>query len=209
MLFSKVVSFEGGKSELARDGLPHEQQYNKAVHSVLQDMGYRTFAPEASEKGKGKPDLAVEIGAKTFIIEGAKSKIPEHLERFRNFENYQSAIHKGLYIIGTDSNTILGTMTTHAGGDVQVIGLVPNKAHTAYTVHVKSKGIPINTFRVDCDLVARRLVLKDDGEPELYSVQSLKSVNLSPKAQSRRWVRSLVGWFFFCLSPFSASVFRK
>ena len=210
MLFSKVVSFEGGESELATDGLPHEQQYNKAVHSVLQDMGYMTFAPEASEKGKGKPDLAVKIGAKTFIIEGAKSKIFEHLERFRNFENYKSASHKGLYIIGNDSKTILTTMTTHAGGDVQVIGLVPNIAHTAYTVHVKSKGIePINTFRVDCDLVARRLVLKDDGEPELYSVQSLKSVNLSPKAQSRRWVRSLVGWFFFCLSPFSASVFRK
>ena len=210
MLFSKVVSFEGGESELATDGLPHEQQYNKAVHSVLQDMGYMTFAPEASEKGKGKPDLAVKIGAKTFIIEGAKSKIPEHLERFRNFENYKSASHKGLYIIGNDSKTILTTMTTHAEGDVQVIGLVPNIAHTAYTVHVKSKGIePINTFRVDCDLVARRLVLKDDGEPELYSVQSLKSVNLSPKAQSRRWVRSLVGWFFFCLSPFSASVFRK
>lgn len=210
MLFSKVVSFEGGESELATDGLPHEQQYNKAVHSVLQDMGYMTFAPEASEKGKGKPDLAVKIGAKTFIIEGAKSKIPEHLERFRNFENYKSASHKGLYIIGNDSKTILTTMTTHAGGDVQVIGLVPNIAHTAYTVHVKSKGIePIDTFRVDCDLVARRLVLKDDGEPELYSVQSLKSVNLSPKAQSRRWVRSLVGWFFFCLSPFSASVFRK
>ena len=210
MLFSKVVSFEGGESELATDGLPHEQQYNKAVHSVLQDMGYMTFAPEASEKGKGKPDLAVKIGAKTFIIEGAKSKIPEHLERFRNFENYKSASHKGLYIIGNDSKTILTTMTTHAGGDVQVIGLVPNIAHTAYTVHVKSKGIePIDTFRVDCDLVARRLVLKGDGEPELYSVQSLKSVNLSPKAQSRRWVRSLVGWFFFCLSPFSASVFRK
>ena len=177
MLFSKVVSFEGGESELATDGLPHEQQYNKAVHSVLQDMGYMTFAPEASEKGKGKPDLAVKIGAKTFIIEGAKSKIPEHLERFRNFENYKSASHKGLYIIGNDSKTILTTMTT--------------------------------PFRVDCDLVARRLVLKGDGEPELYSVQSLKSVNLSPKAQSRRWVRSLVGWFFFCLSPFSASVFRK
>ena len=210
MLFSKVVSFEGGESELARDGLPHEQQYNKAVHSVLQDMGYMAFAPEASEKGKGKPDLAVKIDAKTFIIEGAKSKIPEHLKRFRNFENYKSASHKGLYIIGNDSKTILRTMTTHEGGDVQVIGLVPNIAHTAYTVHVKSKGIePINTFRVDCDLVARRLVLKDDGEPELYSVQSLKSVNLSPKAQSRRWVRSLVGWFFFCLSPFSASVFRK
>ena len=210
MLFSKVVSFEGGESELATDGLPHEQQYNKAVHSVLQDMGYSTFAPEASETGKGKPDLAVKIGAKTFIIEGARSKIPEHLERFQNLENYKIASHKGLYIIGNDSTKILRTMTTPEGGDVQVIGLAPNIAHTAYTVHVKSKGIKsINTFTVDCDLVARRLVLKDDGKPELYSVQSLKSVNLSQEPQSRRWARSLVVLFLFCLSLFSASVFRK
>ncbi|CAK9005869.1 AAA domain-containing protein, partial [Durusdinium trenchii] len=81
---------------------------------------------------------------------------------------------------------------------VQVIGLVPNIAHTAYTVHVKSKGMIINTFNVECDLVARRLVLKDDGKPELYSVQSL-SVNLPPTAQTSTsattkavWVRQLL-----------------
>ena len=210
MLFSKVVSFEAGKSELAKDCLPHEQQYNLAIHSVLQDMGYSTLAPEASETGKGKPDLAVKIGAETFIIELARSKIPRHLKRFQDLKDYKIASHKGLCIIGNNKETMLQTVKKTDGRDVQIIGLVPNIAHTAYTVHVKSKGIePINTFRVDCDLVARRLVLKDDGEPELYSVQSLKSVNLSPKAQSRRWVRSLVGWFFFCLSPFSASVFRK
>ena len=210
MLFSKVVSFEAGKSELAKDCLPHEQQYNLAIHSVLQDMGYSTLAPEASETGKGKPDLAVKIGAETFIIELARSKIPQHLKRFQDLKDYKIASHKGLCIIGNNKETMLQTVKKTDGRDVQIIGLVPNIAHTAYTVHVKSKGIePINTFRVDCDLVARRLVLKDDGEPELYSVQSLKSVNLSPKAQSRRWVRSLVGWFFFCLSPFSASVFRK
>ena len=210
MLFSKVVSFEAGKSELAKDCLPHEQQYNLAIHSVLQDMGYSTLAPEASETGKGKPDLAVKIGAETFIIELARSKIPQHLKRFQGLKEYKIASHKGLCIIGHNKETMLQTVKKTDGRDVQIIGLVPNIAHTAYTVHVKSKGIEaINTFRVDCDLVARRLVLKDDGEPELYSVQSLKSVNLSPKAQSRRWVRSLVGWFFFCLSPFSASVFRK
>ncbi|CAE7374380.1 unnamed protein product [Symbiodinium sp. CCMP2592] len=198
MLFCKVVSFEGDESELATDGLPHEQQYNKAAHSVLHDMGYRTFAPEASGTGKGKPDLKVQIGTTTFIIEGAKGKIPEHLERFQNFENYKNAEHKGLYIISNNNEKMLETVRKTSEGDVQIIGLVPNIAHTAYTVHVKSKGIKsINTFTVDCDLVARRLVLKDDGEPELYSVQSLKSVNLSPKAQSSKtsepvvWVREL------------------
>ena len=187
------MSFEAGKSELAGDRLPHEQQYKLAIHSVLQDMGYSTFAPEASETGKGKPDIAVKIGAETFIIELAKSKIPQHLERFQVLEDYKIASHKGLYIIGNDSKKILSTMTKHKGGDVQIIGLVPNIAHTAYTVYVKSKGIKsINTFTVDCDLVARRLMLKDDGKPELYTVQSLKSVNLSQKPESRRWARSLV-----------------
>ncbi|CAE7221779.1 unnamed protein product [Symbiodinium natans] len=183
MLFSMVVSFEGGESELATDGLPHEQQYNKAVHSVLRDMGYSTFAPEASETGKGKPDFAAKIGAKTFIIECARSKILEHLERFQNLENYKIANHKGLCIIGNDNEKMLGAVRKTKGSDVQVMGLVPNIAHTAYTVHVKSKGIKsVNTFRVDCDLVARRLVLKDDGKPELYSVESLKS--MSPNAAS-------------------------
>ena len=85
---------------------------------------------------------------------------------------------------------MLDTVKSTEADDVQVIGLVPNIAHTAYTVHVKSKGInSINTFNVDCDLVARRLVLKDNGKPELYSVQSLKSVKLSPTAQPSRWVK--------------------
>ena len=93
---------------------------------------------------------------------------------------------------------MLQTVKKTDGRDVQIIGLVPNIAHAAYTVHVKSQGIQsINTFTVDCDLVARRLVLKVDGKPELYSVQSLKSVNLSQKPESRRWARSLVVLFLF------------
>ncbi|CAE7938425.1 unnamed protein product, partial [Symbiodinium necroappetens] len=131
LLFSKVISFAGDTSELAKE------------------VGYQAFAPELSEKG--------------------------HQE----LEMYKKAEHKGLYVIGNDGEKMLETVSQTEGGDVQIIGLVPNIAHTAYTVHVKSKGIQsINTFTVDCDLVARRLVLKDDGKPELHRVQSLKSVNL-------------------------------
>ena len=114
--------------------------------------------------------------------------------------NYKNAKHKGLYIIGNDNKKMRDTVNKTQAVDVQVIGLVPNIAHTAYNVHVKSKGMIINTFNVECDLVARRLVLKDDGKPELYSVQSLKSVNLSPTAQTRRWVKSCSFVCFFCLS---------
>ncbi|CAE7702457.1 unnamed protein product [Symbiodinium pilosum] len=167
-----VVSFEGDVSQLGKGGLPHEQQYNQAILSVLTEIGYKPFAPQSSKEGDGKPDLMVNMDEETFVMEGAKGQISEHLERFKNLENYKIASHKGLYIISNNNEKT-------EGGDVQVIGLVPNIAHTAYTVHVKSKGIKsINTFTVDCDLVARRLVLKDDGKPELYSVQSLKSVSL-------------------------------
>ena len=187
LFFSNVVSFEGDVSQLATGGLPHEEQYNQAILSVLTEIGYKPFAPQSSTEGDGKPDLMVNICQETFVMEGAKARIEKHLGRFNKFENYKNAVHKGVYMIGKDNEKVLRTVMTSRGGDVQVIGLVPNSAHTAYTVHVKSKGIEhINTFTVDCDLVARRLVLKDDGKPELYSVQSLKSVNLSPKAQSRR-----------------------
>ena len=210
LFFSKVVSFEGDVSQLAKSGLPHEQQYNQAILSVLTEIGYKPFAPQSSQQGAGKPDLMVSIGEETFALDGMKQNIQEHLRRFNSMTNYKNAKHKGLYIIGNDNARMLETCRNTEAGDVQIIGLVPNIAHTAYTVHVKTKGMrSINTFRVDCDLVARRLVLKDDGEPELYSVQSLKSVNLFTKAQSRRWVRSLVVLFLFCLSSFSASVFRK
>ncbi|CAJ1361089.1 unnamed protein product, partial [Effrenium voratum] len=147
-----VVSFEGETSELAKDSLPHETQYNHAFHWVLQTMGYQSFAPQSSKEGEGKPDLRVHIGEESFASS----------------------------IIGNDSEKMLETLKKTEAGKVQLIGLVPNIAHTAHTVHVKSKGIErINTCNVDCDLVARKLVLKDNGKPELHSVQSLKSINLS------------------------------
>ena len=192
LLFSRVVSFEANTSELAKDGLPSEEQYNEAICTTLKDMTYQPVSTKQSRKGEGNPYIALEIGGERFVLEGVKSsgKITKHLQRFNSMTNYKNAKHKGLYIIGNDNKKMRDTVNKTQAVDVQVIGLVTNIAHTAYTVHVKSKGMIINTFNVECDLVARRLVLKDDGKPELYSVQSLKSVNLSPTAQTRRWVKS-------------------
>ena len=199
LLFSRVVSFEANTSELAKDGLPSEEQYNDAICTTLKDMTYQPISTKQSRKGEGNPDIALEIGGERFVLEGVKFRggINSHLQRFNNKTNYKNAKHKGLYIIGNDNKKMRDTVNKTQAVDVQAIGLVPNIAHTAYTVHVKSKGMIINTFNVECDLVARRLVLKDDGKPELYSVQSLKSVNLSPTAQTRRWVKSC-SFFFFC-----------
>ncbi|CAJ1387561.1 unnamed protein product [Effrenium voratum] len=197
LLFSQVVSFEGNTSELAKDGLPGEEQYNQAICTVLKDMGFQPVSTKRSRKGEGNPDIALEIGGERFVLEGVKlnGNITEHLSK----TNYKNAKHKALYIIGNDSERMLDKVKKTTADDVQVIGLVPNIAHTGYTVHVKSKGIKsTNKFTVDCDLVARRLVLKDDGKPELHSVQSLKSINLPPKAETSQpaktemvWVREL------------------
>ena len=202
LLFSRVVSFEANTSELAKDGLPSEEQYNDAICTTLKDMTYQPISTKQSRKGEGNPDIALEIGGEKFVLEGVKLRggINSHLQRFNNMTNYKNAKHKGLYIIGNDNKKMRDTVNETQAVDVQVIGLVPNIAHTAYNVHVKSKGMIINTFNVECDLVARRLVLKDDGKPELYSVQSLKSVNPSPTAQTRRWVKSCSFVCFFCLS---------
>lgn len=68
-------------------------------------------------------------------------------------------------------------------------------------MHVKSKGIStINTFNVECDLVAKRLVLKDDGKAELYSAQSLFYIKLAePVAQTSLSVHLLFWIVLTCL----------
>ncbi|CAJ1461790.1 unnamed protein product [Effrenium voratum] len=175
LLFSQVVSFEGNTSELAKDGLPGEEQYNQAICTVLKDMGFQPVSTKRSRKGEGNPDIALEIGGERFVLEGVKlnGNITEHLQRFDSKTNYKNAKHKALYIIGNDSERMLDKVKKTTADDVQVIGLVPNIAHTAYTVHVKSKGIErINTCNVDCqpaktEMVWVRELKEENGEYKL------------------------------------------
>ncbi|CAJ1376261.1 unnamed protein product [Effrenium voratum] len=191
------------KTQLEDSGIKLDQK-SIEFFAIWKKLNYRALEFHSSCTGEGKPDCAVQIEKETFVLEGVmhvrgQGQINQHLQRFNNMVNYKNAKHQGLYIIGNDSDKMLKTLKNTKAGKVQLIGLVPNIAHTAYTVHVKSEGIEgINTCNVDCDLVARRLVLKDDGKPELHSVQSLKSINLSPKAETSQpaktemvWVREL------------------
>ena len=118
---------------MAKDGLPVEAQYNQAIHTVLEEVGYQRFAPELSEKGKGKPDLVVNIDEETFVMEGTKSGINDHLERFKRLEMYKEAKHKGLYIISKDGEKMLKTVSRTEGGDVQNHRLGPQ--HRPHRIH--------------------------------------------------------------------------
>ena len=100
LLFSRVVSFEANTSELAKDGLPSEEQYNDAIFTTLKDMTYQPVSTKQSRNGEGNPDIALEIGGERFVLEGVKfrGQITKHLQRFDSMENYKNAKHKGLYM---------------------------------------------------------------------------------------------------------------
>ena len=66
LLFSRVVSFEANTSELAKDGLPSEEQYNDAICTTLEDMTYQPISTKQSRKGEGNPDIALEIAGERF-----------------------------------------------------------------------------------------------------------------------------------------------
>ena len=176
--FSKVVSLGG--QMLGADGLPHEDDYNAAIVGALQSLEYVAY-PTKCPTG-GRPDCTVRVGGQTFVLEGVKlgNKIENHRERFEKNRNYRDANHKGLFIIGNDIDKVNQTVKNTNAEGVQIIGLIPNSAHTTYTVLVQGMG----DFVVECDLVARGLKVQADGTRQLVCVQTLKNFEAKPSSQS-------------------------
>eukprot|EP00434_Breviolum_minutum_P046966 symbB.v1.2.044126.t1/scaffold26175.1/size406/1 len=111
----------------------------------------------------------------------------EHLERFEKNQNYRDANHKGLFIIGNDIDKVNQTVKNTNAEGVQIIGLIPNSAHTTYTVLVQGMGdfgVFVDHFVVECDLVARGLKVQADGTRQLVCVQTLKNFEAKPSSQS-------------------------
>ena len=201
--FSKVVSLGG--QMLGADGLPHEDDYNAAIVGALQSLEYDAYATKFPTGGR--PDCTVRVGGQTFVLEGVKreNNIMEHLERFEKKYNYRDANHKGLFIIGNDIDKVNQTVKNTKAEGVQIIGLIPNSAHTTYTVLVQGMG----DFVVECDLVARGLKVQADGTRQLVCVQTLKNFQAKPSSQSANsrliWNR-LVSFVSFVLVFFFSSL---
>ena len=112
----------------------------------------------------------------------SSSTISDHRLRFDKRERYyDGAAHKALYIIGEDVGKVCEKVKAVKTEGVEIIGLVPNRAHSHYTVLVRTKdaeaGSDPISFGVECDLVARSF-RTNGGVPDIQCVQELSHIDL-------------------------------
>ena len=146
LTFARVVSFAAdleSNSSLSVSDLPYEDQYNGAITHALQRLGYKASAP--LNPRNGKVDVLVQIDQTAFSLECIMANRDqqshnEHRNRFDkpNQTNYFNADHKALLTIGSVETVRERVRNTRADG-VEIIGLMPNIAHTGY--HVLYRGL--------------------------------------------------------------------
>lgn len=188
LTFSKVTAFPVGRAEespLSANGLPFEPQYNAAIIAELQNMKYEADVVHSSREGEGKVDIFLRFGKqRSFVLEGimaaaGQTKHNQHRLRFENFKHSKDATHKGLYMIGVESDVKQRVADMDAEG-VEIVGLVPSRAHTAYTIHYKtSRGVIFEPFTVPCDLVARRIEFEGERNFQVKHAQHFDGMRLS------------------------------
>ena len=139
------VDATDSRAILSHEDLPFEDLYNAAIINTFKRLGYRAGSSESPSVGK--VDIFVNDKQK-FRLEGimatrgqeGKKGHDEHRNRFDNPNQtaYSKADHKGLFTIGVVDDVRLRVVNTRAEG-VEIIGLVPNIAHTGY--HILYRGL--------------------------------------------------------------------
>ena len=141
----RLVVATDSRSILSQEDLPFEDLYSAAIINALRRLGYA--ADSSKSPSVGKVDIFVNDKQK-FRLEGimatrgqeGKKGHDEHRGRFDNPNQpaYSKADHKGLFTIGVVEYVRLRVVNTRAEG-VEIIGLVPNIAHTGY--HILYRGL--------------------------------------------------------------------
>ena len=141
----RLVVATDSRSILSQEDLPFEDLYSAAIINALQRLGYA--ADSSKSPSVGKVDIFVNDKQK-FRLERIMAKRgqkgnqshDEHRGRFDNPNQaaYSEADHKGLFTIGVVDDVRLRVVNTRAEG-VEIIGLVPNIAHTGY--HILYRGL--------------------------------------------------------------------
>ena len=150
----RPVDATDSRAILSKEDLPFEDLYNAAIIIALRRLGYA--ADSSKSPSVGKVDIFVDLEQK-FRLEGimakrgqkGKQSHDEHRDRFDNPNRsaYSKADHKGLFTIGVVNDVRLRVINTRAEG-VEIIGLVPNIAHTGY--HILYRGLEAKLFPHVC-----------------------------------------------------------
>ena len=133
----RPVDATDSRAILSREDLPFEDLYNAAITNALRRLG--NAADSSKSPSVGKVDIFVNLEQK-FRLEGimatrTQREHDEHRNRFDkpNQTAYSKADHKGLFTIGVVDDVRPRVINTRAEG-VEIIGLVPNIAHTGYRI---------------------------------------------------------------------------
>ncbi|CAJ1337885.1 unnamed protein product [Effrenium voratum] len=182
--FAQVVGFSpkaAADSSLSKDDLPFEDQYNAAIIEVLQRLGYA--ADSSHNKEVGKVDIFVNIDNRTFGVECimAKRGPTDHENHRGRFDTalyaYSNADHKALVTIGSSKSRARERVLKTKADGVEIIGLVPNIAHTGYNILYRgaqaAEGADLVEYYVECDLVARAL----DTSNRIRCIQKVLHIN--------------------------------
>ena len=139
------VDATDSRAILSKEDLPFEDLYSAAIINALRRLGYAAGSSESPSVGK--VDIFVNDKQK-FRLEGimatrgqkGEKGHHEHRGRFDNPNQpaYSKADHKGLFTIGVVRDVRVRVINTRAEG-VEIIGLVPNIAHTGY--HILYRGL--------------------------------------------------------------------
>ena len=144
LTFARVVGYApnaAAASALSASNSPFEDQYNRAIIDALTELGYLAHSCESPTAGK--VDVCVSIADKTFSMEGimAHRGPRDHADHRKRFDNpslgaYSTATHK--FTIGSTERTVRDRVNATRAEGVEIIGLVPNVAHTRY--HIFYRG---------------------------------------------------------------------
>ncbi|CAE7041049.1 unnamed protein product, partial [Symbiodinium sp. CCMP2456] len=204
LTFVQVVGYSpqaASSSALSTDELPFEDQYNAAIIESLTKLGYKTDSSHSPTVGK--VDIFADIEDRSFSVECimAKRRIDDHHEHRSRFDNpstpaYSKADNKALVTIGRSKDLVRHRVSQTKADGVEIIGLVPNAAHTGYSILYRgaqaTQGADLVEYNVECDLVARAL----DTNGRLHCIQKVSHI-AQPQGQPTApptftvWVRQL------------------
>ena len=158
------------------EGLPSEVHYTGAIIQLLQRLGFGATSVETGNEGKVDIYCTMQDGS-TFAIEAVMAaRSPavnkEHRNRFDRVQNYKDAKYKCLLIIGRQDSRLRKLVQGTRGG-IEIVGLVPNSAHTGYRVYVKRRGGEALDFYIPCDGVARSFSFRDE---KVSAAQKFKNI---------------------------------